>query len=458
MSDGGIMIFTFHSKTAKYIQIYEKIVALIRTKQLRENEKLPSIRVLAEQLQVSRNTTLEAYEILLAEGYIRAEQKKGYYVNPLEFIYIQKTEVFTQPYVEESSIDIDFRVGAVDQRHFPYTVWQKYSKEVLKQSKSYTYGEVFGERELIVQLRQYLFQARGIQTTEQAIVIGSSTQQLLLQLSFLLKKRFDRILLEDPGYEGVRHVFELQGFQFDTVDATKDGLTLQQLATKIAKLMYVTPSHQYPFGSALSIQQRLTLIEWACNNKGYIIEDDYDGEFRYEQKPFPALASLNPQCTIYMGTFSKSFLPGIRLAYMVLPPDLIDSYKEIFQHFENTASKIHQLTMAKLMAGGEWSKHIRRMRKIYREKMAVLKECLISELPHSVVYGEQAGLYVLIKMPSNMKNLIEKAHEKGVNVQCVDNLFQQKTEKNYFLVGFANCTLEEIRQGVQRLAIAWEES
>lgn len=452
------MIFTFHSKTAKYIQIYEKIVALIRTEQLRENEKLPSIRVLAEQLQVSRNTTLEAYEILIAEGYIRAEQKKGYYVNPLESIYIQKAEVFTQPYIEESPIDIDFRAGAVDQRHFPYTVWQKYSKEVLKQSKSYTYGEVFGERALIVQLRQYLFQARGIQTTEQAIVIGSSTQQLLLQLSFLLKKRFDRILLEDPGYEGVRHVFELQGFQFDTLDATKDGLTLQQLATKTAKLMYVTPSHQYPFGSALSIQQRLTLIEWAYHNKGYVIEDDYDGEFRYGQKPFPALTSLNPQCTIYMGTFSKSFLPGIRLAYMVLPPDLIDSYKELFQHFENTASKIHQLTMAKLMEGDEWSKHIRRMRKIYREKMAVLKECLISDLPHSVVYGEQAGLYVLMKMPSNMTNLIEKAHKKGVNVQCVDNLFQQKTEKNYFLVGFANCTLEEIRQGVRRLAIAWEES
>lgn len=457
MSDGGFnMLFSFHTQSAKYIQIYEYFVNLIRTSQLKEHEKLPSIRMMAEQLNVSRNTILEAYDVLLAEGYICSTPRKGYYVNSFESIYLQDTIELEQKLLQTPMIDIDFRVGAVDKQHFPHALWQRYSKQVLLASDSYTYGEPFGEPILKQQLKNYLFQARGIQTSEHSIVIGSSTQQLLLHLSFLLNQNFDTILLEDPGYDGARKVFELQGFQIEEIAATDQGLQFESLYEKTASLFYVTPSHQYPFGTSLPIQQRLKLIEWACQKNGYLIEDDYDGEFRYSQKPFPALTSLNPTCTIYLGTFSKSFLPGIRLAYMVLPPHLIENYQTMFQHFENSASKLHQITMAKFIETGEWTKHIRRMRKIYREKMTVVKEALVKYIPQGTVYGDQAGLYLLIKMPKMMKNLTQKARQNRIHIQNAASLFHEKNGENFFLLGFANCTLTEIKEGIRRLADAWE--
>jgi len=210
----------------------------------------------------------------------------------------------------------------------------------------------------------------------------------------------------------------------------------------------------------MSIQQRQTLIQWAQQVDGYILEDDYDGEFRYTQQPFPALASIDSSRVIYLGTFSKSFLPGVRLSYMVLPNALVQPYKERFAHFEQNASSLHQRTMAQFMAQGEWSRHIKRMRLTYKQKMQHLVQELQRHFGQQIsVLGEQSGLYVLVKIksPLSEQQLIQRAATYGVKVYPTSPFFiHQKNEEPMLQLGFSKLALEEIKLGIELLKEAWQ--
>lgn len=455
-------IFPFNQTQPKYIQIYERFKEIIESKKIPPNERLPSIRSLADNLHVSRNTTLQAYELLLAEGYIRSEEKKGYFVNQLEPFFInQTTNTRIQPKaLKPKSNTIDFRIGAIDQEHFPMKKWRQISNAILKQANSYTYGQPFGEDSFKAEIANYLLQARGLQIKPEQIVVGSNTQQLLLHLSFLLKDMFSNILLENPGYNGAREVFKLQEFQIEAITVTKNGVATEELSQKESSLFYVTPSHQYPYGTALSIQQRWQLIQWVHQRQGYLIEDDYDGEYRYGQKTLPALASLDASRVIYLGTFSKAFLPAIRLAYMVLPEVILTSYSVKFGQFEHNASLLHQLTMTEFMKTGEWEKHIKRMRKVYKAKMQFLVEQLKVMFSERLeVIGTNAGLYVMIKVntPYSEAELIEKALKENVKVYPASTLFiEDHTVRPHLLLGFANLTSQQIQNGLTLLKKAWE--
>lgn len=397
-------IFVLKDDSPKYKQIYEQFKSFIKRGDIHPNDRLPSIRQLAESLQVSRNTTLMAYEQLVAEGYIRGEARKGYFVNELEPVLFQDT--FIPPHKKHketvTSVEIDFRAGAVDQTNFPLKIWRRISNQVLTLRESFRYGEPFGEVCLREQIATYLFQSRGVKTEPNAIIIGSSTQQMLIHLGQILKNDFPSVILEDPGYDGAKEAFLFHRFTLETLPVDETGAEFSQLENMMSRLIYVTPSHQSPLGVSMSIQERQMVIHWANNNNGFIIEDDYDSEFLYTKQPFPALASIDSTRVIYLGNFSKSFLPGIRLCYMVLPQFLLDLYIKNFQYFESTTSLLSQLTMAKFMEEGEWNRHIKRMRLVYKRKM----QCIVSELKkefkqHISIIGEQSGLYVLVKVHLN---------------------------------------------------------
>ena len=451
--------FPFHTAAPKYIQIYEQMKGYIEQGKVVADEQLPSIRELAQWLNVSRNTTLQAYDLLVAEGYIRSSEKKGYFVNAVDPIFITSSEPQLEEIHSSREQMLDFRLGAIDQRHFPIQKWRQISNAVLQDDDTYTYGEPFGERTFRVELTKYLFQARGVSAKPEQIIIGSNTQQLLMHLSFLLKQFSNTIALENPGYRGAREVFKLQNFEVEWLAVNEKGLQLEKISSLHSSMMYITPSHQYPFGTALSIQDRQKLLEWAVSRNGYILEDDYDGEFRYGQKTFPAIASLNQEHVIYLGTFSKAFLPGVRLAYVVLPQSLTGVYKEMFQSFEHNASLLHQLAMAEFMRQGEWNKHIRRMRKVYRRKMELLKQELAYHLGgFCEVIGTNAGLYVLLKIETTIseEELIMKAKQQNVIVYPGDELFVDAyTSARFILLGFANLSEEQIVEGVEALKIAW---
>ena len=455
-------IFPFSNEEPKYKQIYQQLKTLIEQGSLKSNDCLPSIRRLAESLQVSRNTTLTAYEQLVAEGYIRGEGRKGYFVNVLEQVFLQEEDL--PAYMKKAkeklpAVKIDFRAGAVDQAHFPLKTWRKFANEALHLDESFVYGDPFGEPLLKEQLVQYLLQARGVKSEADDIIIGSGTQQMLLYLGLILKRDFASVIVEDPGYSGARQSFQLNDFELEALPVLEHGAQLQLLAQMRSRLLYVTPSHHFPYGVTMSIQQRQTIIQWAQEVDGYIIEDDYDSEFRYAQQPFPALASIDHARVIYIGTFSKSFLPGIRLSYMVLPKTLTHRYKEKFMQFEHNASSLHQLTMAAFMEQGEWTRHIKRMRIIYKHKMNYLVKLLKQQFGHLItVLGEHSGLYVLVKVHVHQteQQLIQCAAQYGVNVYPTSPYFlQQSTTEPILQLGFSKLQLTDIQQGVHLLGKAW---
>jgi GntR family transcriptional regulator / MocR family aminotransferase len=454
-------IFVLKEDSPKYKQIYEHFKLFIERGDIGPNDPLPSIRQLADSLQVSRNTTLMAYEQLVAEGYIRGEGRKGYFVNEIETVLFRDTVIPTVGKETETvtPVKIDFRAGAVDQSHFPLKIWRKISNQVLTLRESFHYGEPFGEVCLREQIATYLLQSRGVKTDTNAIIIGSSTQQMLLYLGQILRDDSAGIIVEDPGYDGAREAFRFHRFTIETLPVYETGIDFSKLDKLRSRLIYVTPSHQSPLGVSMSIQQRQMLIHWANNKQGFIIEDDYDSEFRYTQQPFPALASIDSTRTIYLGNFSKSFLPGIRLSYMVLPKLLLNRYKYQFLHFESTTSLLSQLTMAKFMEEGEWNRHIKRMRLVYKRKM----QCLVSELnkhfKQSIsIIGEQSGLSVLVKVHLNRSEdwLIERASIYGVKVYPTSIYFiKNHSAEAIIKLGFSNLTCDEIEVGVELLKKAW---
>lgn len=454
-------IFTFKDDSPKYKQIYEQFKLFIEQGDILANEQLPSIRQLADSLQVSRNTTLMAYDQLVAEGYIRGEGRKGYFANQLEPLLFQETLMSHNIKQTESvtPVLIDFRAGAVDQTHFPLKIWRRIANQVLTLQESFRYGEPFGEMCLREQIAAYLLQSRGVKTDANAIIIGSSTQQMLIHLGHILKDDFSSITVEDPGYDGAREAFQLNCFTLETLPVYETGADFSQLEHIKSRLIYVAPSHHSPYGVSMSIQQRHALIHWANKRHGYIIEDDYDSEFRYTQQPFPALASIDSARVIYLGNFSKSFLPGIRLSYMVLPQSLLNRYKNQFLHFESTTSILSQLTMSKFMEDGEWNRHIKRMRLVYKRKMQHLVSGLKKEFKQNIsIIGEQSGLYLLVKVHLKRSEewLIERASFYGVKVYPTSLYFvKNNSDKPIIKLGFSNLSCDEIQLGVELLKKAW---
>lgn len=455
------IIFAFQDESPKYKQIYEQFKLLIEQGKLQANEQLPSIRELALSLQVSRNTTLMAYEQLVAEGYIYGEGRKGYFINELEILPFQETLSSPTKKAPESldPILVDFRAGAVDQKNFPLKVWRRMANEVLTLPESFQYGEPFGEICLREQIATYLLQSRGVKTDADSIIIGSSTQQMLINLGHILKGDFRSVIVENPGYDGAREAFQFHQFSFETIPVYETGADLSQLEKMKSRLIYVTPSHHSPYGVSMPIQQRHTLIQWINKVRGYIIEDDYDSEFRYTQQPFPALSSIDSSRVIYLGNFSKSFLPGIRLSYMVLPQPLLNAYKKQFLYFESTTSLLSQFTMAKFMESGEWNRHIKRMRLVYKQKMQNLVFELEKQFEQKIsIIGEQSGLYLLVKLYSKHSEewLIQQASFYGIKVYPTSIYFVNDVIENPIIkLGFTNLSLEDIQLGVSLLKKAW---
>ena len=454
-------IFAFKDNSPKYKQIYEQFKLFIESGEIPVGNPLPSIRQLADSLQVSRNTTLMAYEQLVAEGYIRGEGRKGYFVNELDPLLFQGALALPNKKQTKSMTPdlIDFRSGAVDKGNFPLKIWRRIANQVLTLQESFRYGEPYGELFLREQIATYIIQSRGVKTDPNAIIIGSSTQQMLINLGQILKDDFPSIIVEDPGYDGAREAFQFHRLMLETLPVYETGADFSKLEQMKSRLIYVTPSHQSPIGVSMSIQQRQMLIHWANKRLGYIIEDDYDSEFRYTQQPFPALASIDSTRVIYLGSFSKSFLPAIRLNYMVLPQPLLNRYKNQFLHFECTSSILSQLAMAKFMEEGEWNRHIKRMRLVYKRKM----QCIVSELKkqfkHNItIIGEQSGLYLLVKihLKHSEKWLIERASFYGVKVYPTSIYFiKNHSDEVMIKLGFSNLTNEEIQLGVKLLKRAW---
>ncbi|CUB55542.1 MULTISPECIES: MocR-like pyridoxine biosynthesis transcription factor PdxR [Bacillus cereus group] len=451
------------SKIALYVQLYEYIKKEIKDGTIPAFTKLPAKRKLASYLQVSKNTVEAAYEQLLAEGYIESISRKGYFVCKVEQMMDvegSEAEVEEIPF-REGNYTFDFTQTGVDTNTFPFTtyrklindVWQPHNNDLL------FLGHPQGELSLREEIANYLYESRGVRCSASQIVLGAGTQ-ILVKLLFQLLKG-SNYAVENPGYHRKMVVFEQGEKKVQMLSLDRDGICMADLENSDANVVFVTPSHQFPYGMIMPITRRTQLLQWAKKEEDrYIIEDDYDSEFRYSGRPIPALQGLDTDGkVIYMGTLSKALLPSLRMSYIVLPKNLIKKYQKEYLFYTQSVSRMDQEVIRKFLNEGYWEKHIHKMRVVYRKK----RDRLVFEIEkyfsnHVEVIGEDSGLHILLKVHNGMREeeLIKEAAKHSIKIYPVSTYYKADTApENVVLLGFAILSEEEIEQAVQLLNIAW---
>ncbi|MDO4626685.1 MAG: PLP-dependent aminotransferase family protein [Pasteurellaceae bacterium] len=441
-----------------YLQIYQQIRQGINRQELRLGDKLPSKRQLCEYLQVSQNTVESAYAQLLAEGYIESQARKGFFVcYQAEYpIAVEKPRSQPDANLATHSVEFDFNPNHIYCQNFPFRAWQKSARlGIQQQQQLLSLGEKQGERALRIEIAQYLAASRGIQCEIEQIVIcagvENAMQQLILLFNHLYPQTHFTYAMESYGYSTIEKLLKLYDKNLVKLPFHQDKLDLNVLFQSQVNVAYLTPSHLFPFGQVLSIGQRQRLLEWANSAPDrYILEDDYDSEFRYQGRPIPALQSLDSQNkVIYFGSFSKLLMPSLRIGFMVLPPALLQAYQQHCGFFNCAVARLEQQRLAHFIQQGEFEKHIHRMRKIYRHKMALLCELFAPYKQKIVYYGAHSGLYLLVELFNDSRSSEEICHQAyQQHIQLYPVAVSQRL---LFSIGFAHLEDDELKIGIQRL-------
>ena len=454
-----------------YEQIYGHIKGEIRSGKLLSGERLPSTRSLAEYLQVARSTVDCAYGQLLSEGYIESRPYKGYFVCPIEELLQldsglsalenRQAAVGAMPGGREEPYRIDFSPYDIDMSGFPFSVWKKITKNILTDANSdlFAKGEGQGDYSLRQTISRYLHSARGVECRPEQIIVGAGNDFLLLLLEKILGRDV-RIAMENPTYKRSYRIFRSFAYPIVTVDMDECGMRADRLEQADVRAAYVMPSHQFPMGTVMPIGRRMELLKWADGGSDrYLIEDDYDSEFRFRGKPIPALqASDRHGRVIYMGSFSKAIAPAIRVSFMVLPKPLLEIYERECSFYSCTVSRIDQSILNVFIGEGYFERHLNKMRKIYRGKHELLLECLGELREEFAIAGENAGLHLLLTSKRGIPEgeLLERAAGRQVRVYGLsESSVEEASGGAAVLLGFGGLTDEEIREGTALLKEAW---
>ena len=452
-------------KSPLYEQIYRYIKKEIRAGRIPAGSRLPSTRILAQNLKVSRSTTQMAYDQLLAEGYAEAFPCRGYFACKIdELVEVRQTAAAPETRKrEESTCEVDFSPRGIDLDRFPFNIWRKISRNTLVDDNKAMFGagDPQGEWNFRSAIGDYLHSARGVECSPEQILVGAGSEYLLLLLSQLLG-RDRRIAMENPTYAQAYRVLTAQGHPVVPVEMDRRGMKVEELERSGAQAAYVMPSHQYPTGIVMPVKRRQELLGWAYGKPGrYLIEDDYDSEFRYRGKPVPALQGMDRGGrVIYLGTFSKSIAPAIRVGFMVLPQELLKVYRERAGFYSCTVSRIDQDVLYQFITQGHYERHLNRMRAVYKGKHDALLAGLRPLERAFSITGEYAGLHVLLTHKGGMEEagLVRHAQAAGVRVYGISGSFIHPEHNVYpstVMLGYANLREEEIEKGCRLLEKAW---
>ena len=465
------------AKAPLYEKIYEYIKNEIVDGKISKGEKLPSTRLLAKNLSVSRSTAELAYDQLLAEGYIEAEPYRGYFVCDVEALYQLEQRNHMQEKLQagqdwqpgwkteikhgagsSKQKEIDFSPYTIDTQNFPYNVWRKLHKNVLLDDREEILlsGDGQGDHELRMAIADYLHQARGVNCVAEQIIIGAGNEYLELLLAQVLGEK-KTVLMDDPTYLQAYRTFSNMGYLVKNIPAEQGSMPIEAVRRENADILYVMPSHQFPLGTVMPLKQRLELLKWASEKEGrYLIEDDHDSEYRYKGKPIPSLQSIDhEEKVIYLGTFSKSIAPSLRISYMVLPQHLLKNYQRYCGFYSTTVSKIQQEVLCGFIRGGYFGRHLNKMRGIYKNK----HDFLVSELKKRPwvenIAGDNAGLHVLVQVDTQMseEELCERAAEQGIHLMGISEHYIHKppVSKPVLLLGYGKPDEKRILEGLDRL-------
>lgn len=441
--------------TPLYLQLYQFLRDAVEQGHIAPGEKLPSVRRLAQDLEISRTTVEAAYQQLCVEGYLGSRPQSGYYVREARR---SKGEpgpaVIKEQRESPAAYRFNFGTDVVDAGAFETRLWQRYLKEYLHdQAVIASYGEHQGEQALRAALTEYSHSARGVVATEDRVVVGAGTQPLLYLLVGWLRRMGARVAMEQPGFPQAIQVLEDCGLEICLLPGDQDGVSLEALERSGARILYVSPSSRQRTGTPIPMTRRLALLEWARRQNGIILEDDYNGELRYTARPIPALQGLdNSGRVVYLGSFSKLLLPSVRMGYMVLPEDWAEEYRRKARGYNQTASKIEQLALARFIREGHLERQLRRLRKLYAAKGALLLDSLRREFGPGLSAALQEIALRVVVTPGNgwdTPHLVREAAKAGVRVMPFGEGNGQAA------LGFAGIRAEEIPAGVKALAGCW---
>lgn len=426
-----------------YMQIYEYFKNEIINGTYKANTKLPSKRNLAKEYNISLNTVDNAYSKLLEEGFIYSKERQGFFVSDVGELYVldSKPIHITK---EEENIEYDFSYSGVSEE-FPYKIFKKISSNIFDNKDILEKVDYQGYLPLRTQISEYLNKSRGFKADPSQIVISSGSEYLFQIIFKLISGKFG---IEDPGYNMLYNIMDTNDINYEFIPVDKNGMDLTKLKKSKSDFCVITPAHQFPTGVIMNMQRRVELLN--MKKIKYVIEDDYDSEFKYSKRPVPALKSIDVNDkVIYIGSFSKSISPSFRVSFMVLPFDLVEKYNKIFKFFICPVSIMVQKMLTTFIEIGEFEKHLNRMRKIYSKKRQLLID-MLSERKDITIRGADAGLHVVLEYPKNYSEeyIVKKAKEKKIKVYGLSS-YGTKREIPSILLGFATLSEEKLKEGVK---------
>jgi GntR family transcriptional regulator / MocR family aminotransferase len=470
------------SATPIHRQIYDAYRSAIVDGGLRPGERIPSSRVLGQELGVSRFPVLNAYAQLLAEGYFMSRIGAGTVVStslpdqppsgvsnvahPAAVIrsgprpVAKRSSLLPWPHPSPWLLGWGaFGVGQVAVDQFPIHIWSDLvaRRSRIMSARSLHYSDGMGSPALRETIAGYLRTSRSVRCTPEQIMIVSGSQQALEITARVLIDPGSRVWMEEPGYHLARRVFSLAGSKIIPVPVDSEGLNVAAgiRLGRTARLAYVTPSHQFPLGHTMSASRRLQLLDWAQKTGGWIVEDDYDSEYRYESLPIASVQGVDSNArVIYIGTFSKVVFPSLRLGYVVIPPDLVQSFLTVRRIIDIAPAGLYQDVLADFMKDGHFARHIRRMRVVYRERRSALVESIERELGSTIeILGSEAGMHLTVVLPRRSRDLeiAQRAAKQGLWIWPLSDAYFSDATRSGFILGFGSTPAEQIPEAVRKL-------
>ncbi|MGB6307390.1 MAG: PLP-dependent aminotransferase family protein [Steroidobacteraceae bacterium] len=456
-------------------QIYEAWQRGILSGRFASGDRVPSTRELAVTLAVSRSTVTQAYEQLISEGYLQSARGSGTFVCrelpdrspraqgaaklPLPTIALPLSRYgsgLLADCPDESPRPgfICFSQWGPDQSHFPWMLWRRILSRHLRSVSQDVFdyaGQVQGYEPLRREIAAYVSRSRAVNCAPSQVIVVNGSQQGLDLCARLLFERGDKVAVENPGYPGALLTFAAYGAELQPVPVDHDGLICGNLG-RGARVVYVTPSHQYPTGVAMSLNRRLELLAWARRQSAVIIEDDYDSEYRYSGSPLPALQGLAEEVpVVYCGTFSKVMFPGLRIGYLIVPQNLVTPFARAKRLADNYTPVLEQIALRDFIAEGHLARHIRRMRRLYGSRHAALLESLRRHFDDCLtLQGEAAGMHAFVRIED--KTLRERARRHKVQLRSAQPCFLEGGDPHQYLFGFSSLSERSIRDGIRRIS------
>lgn len=453
-----------------YEYLYKCIKNDILNETLTPGYKLPSKRSFAKNLGISTITIENAYEQLMAEGYIYSIPKKGYYVCDISnlqnnFVRNSDTNSYSPKTLSKKTSENTKYLYNLTSNHtnadnFPFYTWSKLMKEIIadRSNDLMTPSPIGGVTELKMAIAKHLSDFRGMNVSLDQIIIGAGTEYLYSLLIILLG-RDKTFAVEDPGYQKIDLIYKSNNVQCNYIPLDNEGIDVEMLEKSNSNILHLSPSHHFPTGIVTPISRRYEILGWASKSSSrYIIEDDYDSEFRLLGKPIPSLQSIDvSDKVIYMNTFTKSLMPTIRISYMILPFKLVEIFNEKLGFYSCTVSNFEQYTLAKFISDGHFEKHINRMRIFYRnQRDKLIEQIEKSPLSKLVTIQEQnAGLHFLMKVNTTLSDeeLIKRAADKGLKISCLSQYYLNKTnaQQHILVINYSGISVENISKAVDLL-------